>query len=390
MGEEEVVLLEDAIRSGWVAPVGPHIDAFENELALAVGVPYAAALSSGTAGLHLALRVLGVGQGERVLCSTLTFVASAAPITWVGAEPVFVDSSANSWNIDPALVAEELDGCRNGNTARALIAVDLYGHAADLEPLGAACARHGVDLIEDAAEALGATYKGRPAGSYGRIGIFSFNGNKIITTSGGGMLVSAEQRLVERARFLAQQARDAAPHYQHSVLGYNYRMSNLLAAVGRGQLRVLPQRVERKRAIFDLYQKALAGVPGIVFMPEASYGRATRWLTVALIDPSEFGASREDVRQHLETHDIEARPVWKPMHLQPVFRGCRVVGGSVAVHLFERGLCLPSGTRMSDEDVGRVVEVILATPKRASSHAVAVAMPEPAVESREPEAVASS
>ncbi len=365
MGPDELGLLEDAFRSNWIAPLGPHVDALEREFAVAVGVPDAAALSSGTAALHLALQILGVGPGDTVLCSTLTFVASASPITWVGAEPVFVDCSRETWNLDPALVDEELSAAsRKGKAPKAVIAVDLYGQVADLEPIGESCRRHDVELIEDAAEALGATYRGRSAGAFGRIGVFSFNGNKIITTSSGGMLVSAEKALVQRARFLAQQARDPGPHYQHSVLGNNYRMSNLLAAVGRGQLRVLPQRVERKRAIFEVYRSALAGVPGIEFMPEASYGRATRWLTVILIDPAEFGAKREDVWLHLEGQNIEARPVWKPMHLQPVFRGCRVIGGAVAADLFERGLCLPSGTQMTDADVMRVVEGLLAVRRR--------------------------
>jgi len=368
MGDEELGLLQDAFRSNWIAPLGPHVDAFEREFAAAVGVPHAAALSSGTAAIHLALQVLGVGPGDTVLCSTLTFVASASPITWVGAAPVFVDASRETWNLDPALLDEELSlSSRMGRTPKALIAVDLYGQAADLEPIGEACRRYGVELIEDAAEALGATYRDRPAGSLGRMGIFSFNGNKIITTSGGGMLASAEEALVQQARFLAQQARDPATHYEHSVLGNNYRMSNLLAAVGRGQLRVLPQRVERKRAIFEAYRKALRRAPGVAFMPEASYGRATRWLTVILVDPAEFGATREDIRLHLETLNIESRPVWKPMHLQPVFRGCRVVGGSVAADLFDRGLCLPSGTQMTDDDVARVVEALLATPRRAAA-----------------------
>jgi pyridoxal phosphate-dependent aminotransferase EpsN len=366
MGADELTLLQDAFHSNWIAPLGPQVDAFEREFASAVGVPHAAALSSGTAALHLALQILGVGQGDTVLCSTLTFVASASPITWVGAEPVFVDCSRETWNLDPALVDEALStASQEGKAPKAVIAVDLYGQVADLEPIGESCRRHGVELIEDAAEALGATYRGRSAGAFGRIGVFSFNGNKIITTSGGGMLVSAEKALVQRARFLAQQARDPGPHYQHSVLGNNYRMSNLLAAVGRGQMRVLPRRVERKRAIFEVYRSALAGVPGIEFMPEASYGRATRWLTTILIDPAEFGATREDVWLHLEALNIEARPVWKPMHLQPVFRGCRVIGGAVAADLFERGLCLPSGTQMTDADVTRAIEGLLATPRRA-------------------------
>ena len=364
MGGEELALLKDAFESNWIAPLGPHVDAFEREFAAAVGVPHAAALSSGTGALHLALQVLGVTPGDAVLCSTLTFVASASPITWVGAEPVFIDSERESWNIDPALVAEEIEtAARRGRCPKAVIAVDLYGQTANLGPIAEVCQRHGVELIEDAAEALGANHRGRPAGSAGRLGVFSFNGNKIITTSGGGMLVSAEEALVTRARFLAQQARDPAPHYEHSILGNNYRMSNLLAAVGRGQLRVLPQRVERRRQIFTFYQRALGSVPGITFMPEASWGKATRWLTVIQIDPLVFGATREDVRLHLEHVNVEARPVWKPMHLQPVFKGCRVVGGPVAADLFDRGLCLPSGSQMTDADCQRVVDALLSTPR---------------------------
>jgi dTDP-4-amino-4,6-dideoxygalactose transaminase len=364
MGGEELALLQDAFTSNWIAPLGPHVDAFEREFADTVGVRHAAALSSGTAAIHLALQILGIGKGDSVLCSTLTFVASASPVTWVGAEPVFIDSELESWNLDPALVAEEIETlARKGRAPRAVIAVDLYGQTANLDPIADACARHGVDLIEDAAEALGATYRGRPAGSRGRVGIFSFNGNKIITTSGGGMLVAAEEDVVVRARFLAQQARDPAPHYEHSVLGNNYRMSNLLAAVGRGQLRVLSQRVERRRQNFTFYERALGRVPGVTFMPEAPWGRGTRWLTVIQVDPAEFGATREQIRLHLESFDIEARPVWKPMHLQPVFQGRRVVGGAVAAKLFDRGLCLPSGSQMTDADCQRVVDAVLSTPR---------------------------
>jgi dTDP-4-amino-4,6-dideoxygalactose transaminase len=368
MGGDERALLNEAFDSNWITPNGPQVEAFERELAVAVGVPHAAALSSGTAALHLALQLAGVGPGDEVLCSTFTFVASASPIVWLGAEPVFIDSERQSWNLDPALVAEAIrTAVRRGRPPRAVVAVDIYGQTARLGPIAEECDRHGVVLVEDAAQALGATYGTRAAGSVGRLGVYSFNGNKIVTTSCGGMLVSAERDLIDRARFLAQQARDPAPHYEHSTLGNNYRMSNLLAAVGRGQLRRLPERVERKRRIFALYQDALGSIPGISFMPEAPWGRAMRWLTVALVDPAEFGATREDVRLHLESLNIETRPVVKPMHLQPVFRERRVLGGPVAAGLFDQGLCLPSGTQMSDADVERVVDGVLKTVRRRSA-----------------------
>jgi len=355
----ELPLLRSAIASNWIAPLGPNVDRFEREFAEAVGVPHAAAVSSGTAALHLAARLAGVRRGDEVLCSTLTFVASANPILYQGAAPVFVDSDPGSWNVDPALFAEELDACaRRGRTPRAAIVVHLYGQSADLDPLLEACGRHGVPLIEDAAESLGATYRGVPSGTLGRLGIFSFNGNKIITTSGGGMLVSRDRSLIDESRVLAAQARDPAVHYEHSRLGYNYRMSNLLAAVGRGQLLALPDRVRRRRRIFELYREALGDVPGISFMPEAPYGRSTRWLTAILVDPEEFGATREELRRTLEGRDIESRPVWKPLHLQPLFREARTVGGAVAERLYERGLCLPSGSSLTDADLGRVVDAV--------------------------------
>jgi dTDP-4-amino-4,6-dideoxygalactose transaminase len=367
VGDDERALVNEAFDSNWITPNGPHVEAFEREFAEAVGVPHAAALSSGTAAIHLALQLAGVRPGDEVLCSTFTFVASASPVVWLGAEPVFVDSERESWNLDPTLVAEAIrDAARKGRSPRAVVAVDIYGQTARLGPIAEECDRHGVVLVEDAAQALGATYGERAAGSMGRLGVYSFNGNKIVTTSCGGMLVSAEGDLIDRARFLAQQARDPAPHYEHSTLGNNYRMSNLLAAVGRGQLRRLPQRVERKRRIFALYAEALGSVPGISFMPEAPWGRSMRWLTVILVDPAEFGATREDVRLHLESLDIETRPVVKPMHLQPVFRGCRALRGAVATDLFDRGLCLPSGTQMTDADIERVVDGILKTVKRRS------------------------
>ena len=360
LGELERKLLLDAFDSNWVAPLGPHVDAFEAELAARAGVPYAAVLSSGTAALHLALLVLDVGQGDDVLVSSFTFAATANAITYVGARPVFVDSEASSWNIDPDLVADELERrAASGRLPAAVIAVDLYGQCADYERLVRVCERFAVPLIEDAAEALGATYRGRPAGCFGAIGVFSFNGNKIITCGGGGALVAYDEALVARVRHLATQARDPAPHYQHSDIGYNYRLSNLLAAVGRGQLHDLDEKVARRRAINRRYREHLEGVAGIEFMPVAPHGEPTNWLTCITVEPSVFGVDREHLRQRLEACDIESRPTWKPMHLQPAFAGCPVIGGAVSERAFELGLCLPSGSAMTDDDVDRVAATLL-------------------------------
>jgi pyridoxal phosphate-dependent aminotransferase EpsN len=359
MSPEERRLLLDAFDSNWVAPLGPHVDAFEREMCARLAVGHAAALSSGTAGLHLALILLGVGPGDEVLISTLTFSATANAVVYCGASPVLIDVDARTWTMDPALLAEELEACaRRGKLPKAVIPVDLYGQCADYEPIRAACEKHGVPIIEDAAEALGASYRGKPAGTLGELAVLSFNGNKIITTSGGGMLLSDRKDWIERARFLATQARDPAPHYQHSAIGYNYRMSNLLAAVGRGQLGVLDQRIEQRRANNAFYRSALGDLPGITFMDEADYGRWNGWLTCILVDPQAFGSSREDIRLRLEAENIEARPVWKPMHLQPVFEGCRCRGGEVAARLFRDGLCLPSGSSLTDEDRQRVASVV--------------------------------
>jgi dTDP-4-amino-4,6-dideoxygalactose transaminase len=364
MGPAERALLLDAFDSNWVAPLGPHVDAFEREFSAKVSVPHAAALSSGTAALHLGLILLGVKPGDRVFTSDLTFAATANAIRYVGAEPVFIDCDRETWNMNPALLAEELEAAsRQNKLPAAVVAVDLYGQCADMDAINAACARYDIPVIEDAAEALGATYKGRPAGSHGVLGAFSFNGNKVITTSGGGMLVSAREEWISRARFLATQARDPAPHYQHSTIGYNYRLSNLLAAVGRGQLQVLDQRVEQRRETNAFYRRAFAAQPGIAFMPEAPYGRSTSWLTVITLDAGAFGATREAARVALQARDIEARPVWKPMHLQPVFAECRCAGGDVSAELFDRGLCLPSGSSLTPEDRQFVVEAFLSTPR---------------------------
>jgi pyridoxal phosphate-dependent aminotransferase EpsN len=358
--EEQFVA--DAFATNWVTPLGPHVDAFEVEFAAAVGARYAVALSSGTAALHLGLLLAGVGPGDEVLVSTLTFVASVNPIVYLGATPVFIDSERSSWNMDPALLEEALDArARRGRLPKAVVLVHLYGQSADLDAISAACSRHGVPLIEDAAEALGASYKGRPPGTSGVSGVFSFNGNKIITTAGGGMLVSADEALIAHARKLSTQARDPAPHYEHSEVGYNYRMSNVLAAIGRGQLRVLGDRVAARRRNFAFYREALGDIPGIEFMPEAPWGTHTRWLTTLTIDPEEFAADREDIRRALDAEGIEARPVWKPMHLQPLYAQSPIVGRGVADDLYARGLCLPSGSNLTETDLERVVTVIRRT-----------------------------
>ncbi len=351
--------VQEAFDSNWVAPLGPNISAFEREFAEKVRAKFALALSSGTAAIHLALIHLGVGPGDEVITSTLTFAASANPVVYLGARPVFIDSETTSWNMDPDLLADTLARkARQGKLPKAVVLVHLYGQSADIERILDICNQYDIPLIEDAAEALGATYKGRSPGTFGKAGIFSFNGNKIITTSGGGMLVSDDADLIAHARKLATQARDPAPHYEHTEIGYNYRLSNVLAGIGRGQLQVLEERVQRKRAIFETYRRALGDLPGIEFMPEAPWGRSTRWLTVITVDPEQFGATREDIRLALEAENIESRPLWKPMHLQPVYRDCEAVGGGVAEELFAHGLCLPSGTAMRAVDIERVVEVI--------------------------------
>ena len=505
LGTQEFEFVREAFATNWIAPLGPHVDAFEREFGQVLqegtelteigrkeaqkaqesedgrrmtddggrraegrgrraddggrtsdvghltsdigrrssGVLHAAALSSGTAALHLALKLVGLQRGEDVFCSSLTFSASANPIVYEGAKPVFIDSERASWNMDPALLEKALeDRKKKGKLPRAVILVHLYGQCADIDPIAALCENYGVALIEDAAEALGATYfshkkaqeaqnrtesqvssglgsspvkldqsaealgatyfshkkaqeaqnrtesqvssglgsspvdtkqsiitggipsssrdsrKAIAPGTIGRLGIFSFNGNKIITTSGGGMLVSNDESLIKKARFWATQSRDPAPHYQHSEIGCNYRMSNVLAGIGRGQLRVLADRVNARRANCAYYEKAFADLPGISFMPEAPWNRCTRWLTCILVDPAQFGADREALRLALEAENIEARPVWKPMHLQPVFADCDRFGGEVAEDLFNRGLCLPSGSNLSESDLERVVEVV--------------------------------
>lgn len=368
-----------AFRSNYIAPLGPMVDAFEHEFAEMTGIAHAVALSSGTAAIHLTMRNLGVGPGDIVVASTLTFIGSVTPVVFQGALPYFVDSDPDTWTMNVDLVEEALRQCAEwGRLPKAVLPTDLYGQCSDYGRLSAVCQRFGVPLIVDAAEAMGASYNGKHAGNGVTAAVFSFNGNKIITTSGGGMLASDDREFVDQARFLSQQARDPFPHYEHSQVGYNYRMSNIVAAIGQGQLRVLEERVQRKREIFALYQAALGETPGISFMPEASYGRCNRWLTVILIDPEIFGADRETVRLALEKENIESRPTWKPMHLQPVFRIIRSIhdssnqagisdgrripayvrGGWVAEDIFVKGLCLPSGTAMTKADVERAASVV--------------------------------
>jgi dTDP-4-amino-4,6-dideoxygalactose transaminase len=359
LGGDELRFVHEAFASNYIAPLGPQVDAFEREFAGVVGAGNAVAVSSGTAALHLALRILGVGPGSEVVAPTFTFIGGVSPALFQGAALTFVDSERAGWNMDPVLLEEELHARdRVGRLPAAVISADILGQCADLDPILAACARHEVPLVSDSAESLGATYRGRPAGRGAAAAVWSFNGNKIITTSGGGMLTSDDGAFAGQARFLAQQARDPAPHYEHSTVGYNYRMSNVLAAIGRGQLKVLDERVRRRREIFEGYRARLGHLDGLSFMPEAAYGRATRWLTVALITPARFGADREQVRLALEAENIESRPVWKPMHLQPLFRGRRVRGGAVSEDLFARGLCLPSGTAMTETDIDRVAEIV--------------------------------
>ena len=361
MSPRERELLLDAFDSNWIAPLGPHVDAFERELGERVGVPHVAALSSGTAAIHLALLLLGVGQGDEVLVSTLTFAATANAVTYVGAKPTFVDSERASWNMCPDRLAEVLETRkRSGRMPKAMIVVDLYGQCADYTRLGALAEEYGVPLVEDAAEALGATHGTRAAGSFGAMGVFSFNGNKIITTSGGGAIVAQRPAFVERARFLATQARDPAPHYEHSTIGYNYRLSNLLAAVGRGQLAALDERVAARRSNNALYRAALSDVPSLDFQPEAAWGKSNGWLTCLTLG-RESGANPEEVRLALAAADIEARPLWKPMHLQPVFASCEIIGGAVSEDLFTRGLCLPSGSNLARSDLDEIVSIVTKT-----------------------------
>jgi pyridoxal phosphate-dependent aminotransferase EpsN len=359
MSGEEIQFVQQAFADNWIAPAGPHLAEFERQFCEYTGTKHALALSSGTAAIHLALLICGVEVGDEVFVSTLTFAGSVNPIVYVGAMPVFVDSEPDSWNLDPQLVADTLrERARIGRLPKALIPVHLYGQSADMDAIMGICDRYGVIVIEDAAEALGSRYRDRHPGTWGKVGTFSFNGNKIITTSGGGMLVSDDQSLVDHARKLSSQAREPVAHYEHAEIGYNYRMSNVLAAIGCGQLTAIEDRVRRRREIYDFYRVKLGDIPGLRFVDEMPYGRHNRWLTTVLVDPAEFGVDREQIRLKLEEHNIESRPLWKPMHLQPVFQRCEVIGGQVAERLFEQGLCLPSGTAMTEAQLSKIVQVI--------------------------------
>ena len=360
VGPGDLAMIRGAFESGWVAPAGPDLTLFEEEMSAVVGLPHTVALSSGTAALHLALLELGVGRGDDVLVSTFTFAATANAVTYVGARPVFIDSEISSWNMSPDLLAEELaDRARTATLPKAVIVVDLYGQCADYNRIVPLCSEYDIPLIEDAAEALGATYGGSPAGSFGEFSVFSFNGNKIITTSGGGMLGTRSAASADHVRHLATQARDPAPHYQHSEIGYNYRLSNLLAALGRAQLADLPRRVRRRRQINEKYRGALSALP-VEFQPAPLYGQSTSWLTCIIVDPRVTGVGSSELRLCLEEWNIEARPTWKPMHLQPVFSDARSRVDGTAEHLFRNGLCLPSGSSLSDTDQLRVIECLFA------------------------------
>jgi dTDP-4-amino-4,6-dideoxygalactose transaminase len=357
----EMEYVKQAFETNWVSPVGPHISAFEEELARYNGIGHCAALSSGTAAIHLALIILGVQRGDEVVCSTFTFSGSCNPIVYQGATPVFVDSERETWNMDPHLleVAVKDRLAKTGRKPKAIILVHLYGMPAKLDDILAVAKKYEIPLVEDAAEAIGSTYRGRKLGSFGDLGIYSFNGNKIITTSGGGALVSDNEGWILKARFLATQARENAPHYQHNEIGYNYRLSNICAGIGLGQLQVLDDRVKQRRANFDFYQKAFHGVPGIALSDEPEHSYSNRWLTTILVDPHETGGiTREDIRTNLLNSNVETRPLWKPMHLQPVFASAPAYLSGVSEELFEKGLCLPSGSNLSQDDRAFVSESI--------------------------------
>lgn len=343
--------VKEAFDTNWIAPLGANVNGFEQELADYVEIGHAAALSSGTSAIHLALKAVGVGYGDKVICPSLTFSATANPIIYLGAEPVFIDSDLRTWNMDPNLLEQAL---KEYPESKAVLVVHLYGLSADIEAIKAVCDKYDVPLIEDAAESLGTLYKGKHTGTFGKIGIYSFNGNKIITTSGGGMLVSEDGELVEKVRFWSTQSREQARHYEHKEIGYNYRMSNIVAGIGRGQLKVLDQRVSQKRHIYNYYKAALKDIKGIHFMPENDWNNSNHWLTAAYLDDFDSNTLMDE----LSKDDIESRPIWKPMHLQPIFKKYNYFGVGISDMLFEKGFCLPSDTKLTDEDLERVVTLI--------------------------------
>ncbi len=360
MGGTEQSYVNEAFTSNWMSTAGPNLAAFEEAFSRRIGLP-AVSLASGTAAIHLGLRLLGTGPGDEVFCSTLTFVASTNPIRYLGADPVLIDSERSTWNMDPALLLEALQqrAARN-KLPRAIVVVHLYGQSADMDPIMEASARFGVPVLEDAAEALGATYKGQSVGTRGAVAAFSFNGNKIVTTAGGGMLASARRELVEKARFWATQARDPGIAYEHSEIGYNYRMSNVLAGVGRGQLEVLDLRIEQRQAIARRYREAFADLPGISAIPQSPHGLSTNWLSCFLIDAHAFGCTRDALIGALNEAEIESRPVWKPMHLQSLYAECERFGGAVAEDLYRRGICLPSSSNLSVGEQAYVIDRVRA------------------------------
>lgn len=353
MGGNELTYIQEAFESNYIAPLGHNVDAFEAQIKSYTGAKYALALTSGTAAIHLALRVLGIKEGDEVMASTFTFIGSIAPILYERCTPFFIDSDTASWNLDPNLLEEELSlrASTGKKQPKALILTHLYGQCADVKRIATICEHYGVHLIEDAAESLGATYEGKQSGTFGKMGIYSFNGNKIITTSGGGMLVSDDEALISHARHLSTQARDNAPHYEHTEYGYNYRMSNIVAGIGRGQMEVLPERIERRREIFEYYRKAFSEIPEIAFMPELKGSFGNRWLTT-LILPEHL--SPERIRLSLEEENIESRPLWKPMHAQPLFHGTKGRLNGVSDMLFKRGICLPSGSSLSTDELEKI------------------------------------
>ncbi|PEA20226.1 pyridoxal phosphate-dependent aminotransferase [Bacillus cereus] len=363
MSGNEQKYIQNAFDTNWIAPLGPNVDGFERELASFVGVNGGAAVSSGTAAIHLALQLLDVQKGDIVFCSSFTFVASANPIVYLGATPVFIDSERETWNMSPQALEHALhDADKEGKLPKAVIVVHLYGQSAKIADILSLCNKYNVPIIEDAAESLGSTYKGKASGTFGRFGVYSFNGNKIITTSGGGMLVSNDVEALAKAKFLATQAKDPAPHYEHSEIGYNYRMSNILAGIGRGQLEVLEDRIKARREIFECYYRELAHIPGFYFLSELENNYSNRWLSTLIIDKKETGVSIEEVIESLASENIEARPLWKPLHMQKLFKREKYYAHnkneSVSEELFQMGVCLPSGSNLMEEDQYRVIQCI--------------------------------